>query len=239
MKYVILGNNSVSTYLHSKLNNENNKLFNMFDKDIHQTYNIIFCCNFIDKNIDKEILCKLQQHLLLFRNTKIILFSSTLIYNQNIIDQNEDDYDNLSIDSYGITCFIMEQWIALNFKDYHIIRLPLIFGINIIEKNILYDLFNKTNINNINPYDIYNWYCIDDLLLDIKYIIIRDLKIANLLSESITVFSIISYCFDYSITKEFLNYFPVNTKKIRYNSKYVVLKSNLHILNKMIDFFKS
>jgi hypothetical protein len=236
MNYGILGNNSVAAYLYNNLINQKQNV-SFFDTNIN--YDIIFCCNFIDKNIDKEILYKLQQILLpLLNTTRLILFSSMLIYNQSIIDQNEDDNDNLSIEFYAVNCFIMEQWIIWNFKNYHIIRLPFIFGTNINEKNILYDLLYQTNINNINPYDIYNWYCIDDLLLDVKYIIIRNLKIVNLLSESITVFSIISSCMDYDIIKQFLNYYPVNTKKIRYNSKYIIPKSKLHILNKMIDFFK-
>lgn len=236
MNYGILGNNSVATYLYNNLINQKQNV-SFFDTNIN--YDIIFCCYFIDKNIDKEILYKLQQILLpLLNTTRLILFSSMLIYNQSIIDQNEDDNDNLSTEFYAVNCFIMEQWIIWNFKNYHIIRLPFIFGININEKNILYDLLYQTNINNINPYDIYNWYCIDDLLLDVKYIIIRNLKIVNLLSESITVFSIISSCMDYDIIKQFLNYYPVNTQKIRYNSKYIIPKSKLYILNKMIDFFK-
>ena len=237
MKILIFGDNDIGNYLMNNLknyldvilyNDENDLLNNKFD--------IIFCCDFINKNICRHEIYNLQSTLIHLTYSKIILLSSTLIYDQSVLDHDENS-DLLSLDNtYSKNLFIIEQWIILNFNDYHIIRLPYIFCINIVEENFIYDLLNK-EYSNINPYDIYSWYCIDDLLFDIKYIIIRKIKLVNLISESITTFSIISSCFDFDIVKRFLEYNPINTIKIRYNSIYIKPKSKLHILNKMMDFF--
>ena len=236
MKILIFGNNDIGNYLMKILKNYSDVILYNIEIDLlNNKFDIIFCCNFIDKNICRDEIYNLQSILIHLVYCKIILLSSTLIYDQSVLDQDENS-DFLSLDIFSKNLFIIEQWIIWNFNDYHIIRLPYIFGTNIVEENFIYDLLNK-EYSNINPYDIYSWYCIDDLLFDIKYIIIRKIKLVNLISESITTFSIISSCFDFDIVNRFLEYNPINTKKIRYNSIYIKPKSKLHILNKMMDFF--
>jgi len=221
MKILIFGDNDIGNYLMNNLKNYSDViLYNVEIDLLNNKFDIIFCCDFINKNICRNEIYNLQSNLIHLTYSKIILLSSTLIYDQSVLDHDENS-DFLSLDdTYSKNLFIIEQWIILNFNDYHIIRLPYIFGINIVEDNF-----------------IYSWYCIDDLLFDIKYIIIIKIKLVNLISESITTFSIISSCFDFDIVKRFLEYNPINTRKIRYNSIYIKPKSKLHILNKMMDFF--
>lgn len=71
---------------------------------------------------------------------KLVLISTIDIYeNPNLVD--EDTLIEPSIEGYGRNRLYLENWVKENIKDYHIIRLPGLYGEN-IKKNFIYDLIN-------------------------------------------------------------------------------------------------
>lgn len=70
---------------------------------------------------------------------KIILISTVDVYND--LDGKDEDYiiDGSKLHSYGKNRYDLEQWVINNISDYHIIRLPAIYGIN-LKKNFVHDL---------------------------------------------------------------------------------------------------
>ena len=56
--------------------------------------------------------------------------------------KNEDYISNVNnLHTYGKNRFLLEKWVEQNVKDYHIVRLPAIYGNN-LKKNYIYDLIS-------------------------------------------------------------------------------------------------
>ncbi len=77
---------------------------------------------------------------------KLILISTVDVYD-NLDGVDEDHKINPeNLHTYGKNRYDLEQWVINHFNNYHILRLPAIYGKN-IKKNFIYDL-----INPIPPY---------------------------------------------------------------------------------------
>ncbi|MCQ4023116.1 MULTISPECIES: NAD(P)-dependent oxidoreductase [unclassified Ruminococcus] len=75
-------------------------------------------------------------------NPKRLVLISTIDVYKNPNGADEDvliDTDNLH--PYGLNRYRLEQWVSENIENYHIIRLPGLFGKN-IKKNFIFDLIN-------------------------------------------------------------------------------------------------
>lgn len=72
---------------------------------------------------------------------KLVLISSVDVYDD--LDGKDENYHIRSdrLNHYGKHRYMLEKWVKNNIDDYHIIRLPAIFGIN-LKKNFVYDLIN-------------------------------------------------------------------------------------------------
>lgn len=70
---------------------------------------------------------------------KLVLISTVDIY-KNPNEVNEDSQiDTEGLHPYGLNRHYLEEWVKENIKDYHIIRLPGLFGRN-IKKNFIFDI---------------------------------------------------------------------------------------------------
>lgn len=70
---------------------------------------------------------------------KLILISTVDIYkNPNEVNE-KSQIDTEGLLPYGMNRYYLEQWVKENIKDYHIIRLPGLFGQN-IKKNFIFDI---------------------------------------------------------------------------------------------------
>lgn len=90
---------------------------------------------------------------------KLVLISTTDVYDKTY-DVNElTSIGTNNFNTYGLDRFFLEQWVEQNIKDYMIVRLPALYGIN-LKKNFIFDLinlipamlnenkFNELNVNN-------------------------------------------------------------------------------------------
>ena len=165
---------------------------------------------------------------------KIILISTIDVYEKVDKEFNEDSLINFNENhTYGKNRFLFENYVKNNFDDYHIIRLPGLFGKG-LKKNIIYDLINNNNIEQIPYNSEFQWYYLDWLKKDIEIVLNNNIKICNFFTEPIHTKEIIKsfkkiYGKDYEFQIEHLG---LNTKKINYNtcSKF----SNLFGYNKYI-----
>ncbi|OPZ82977.1 MAG: hypothetical protein BWY74_04541 [Firmicutes bacterium ADurb.Bin419] len=72
---------------------------------------------------------------------KLVLISTVDVYNKITgVDENTP-IDTEGLHPYGKNRYSLEQWVVENLKDYHIIRLPGLFGSG-IKKNFVYDMIN-------------------------------------------------------------------------------------------------
>ncbi len=75
------------------------------------------------------------------RTKKLVLISTVDVYN-NPVNKNEDY--SLTHDgslSYGNNRLFLEQWVENNIDNYHIIRIPALYGHN-LKKNFIYDIIH-------------------------------------------------------------------------------------------------
>lgn len=176
----------------------------------------------------------LQDNLKQCTANTVVLISTIDIYSKDVMEQNEDD-EEITKEPYGKHRYMMEQWTQTNFKNTYIIRLPGIFGFG-LKKNIIFDLLNDNNVNQINPFSIFQWYYLEDLWEDIQHLLKTKNRLCNLFSEPIRVFDIISKCFPH-IENSFPEYDAVDKLTVKYNykSKYS-MRSKKDILHKLKKF---
>lgn len=72
---------------------------------------------------------------------KLVLISTVDVYED--LDGKDEDYviNPELLHAYGKNRYYLEQWVINNIKDYHIIRLPAIYGKN-LKKNFIHDLID-------------------------------------------------------------------------------------------------
>lgn len=83
---------------------------------------------------------------------KLVLVSTVDVY-EELKDRDEDDISKLChLNSYGKNRLKLENWVEREIEDYHILRLPAIYGRQ-IKKNFIYDM-----IHFVPPYlEEYRW----------------------------------------------------------------------------------
>ena len=90
---------------------------------------------------DMEIIEKAINNITKINPKEIVLISTIDVY-KNPIDVDEDsEIDTENLQPYGYNRYYLEKWVMENCNNYHIIRLPGLYGKN-IKKNFIYDLIN-------------------------------------------------------------------------------------------------
>lgn len=94
-----------------------------------------------DPDGDMDIINNAIENIKKINPKRLVLISTIDVYkNPNGADEDTDiDTDNLH--PYGLNRYRLEQWVQENIENYHIVRLPGLFGRN-IKKNFIFDLIN-------------------------------------------------------------------------------------------------
>jgi sugar phosphate isomerase/epimerase len=211
-----VGSNLLQFYNYDYFYNSKN-----FHEATNKTFDTIFFCGvpavkwLANKNPqeDIEIIHKIMNILNTVVVRKIILISTIDVYDENTNSEKNEDYDcNCNLSShYGRNRYLFEEYIKKTFTDYHIIRLPALFGKG-LKKNIIYDLIHNNQTQNIPIHSSFQWYDLNWLKKDIDLVIENKIKLCNLFTEPLQTLDIISL-FTYNNEK-----FDHN-KKLSYNLK--------------------
>lgn len=89
-------------------------------------------------NEDKILIEKAIENIKKINFNKLVLISTVDIY-PNPVDVDEDSIIDKNEQAYGRNRYYLENWIRDNINDYHILRLPALFGKN-LKKNFIYDM---------------------------------------------------------------------------------------------------
>ncbi len=98
---------------------------------------------------------------------KLVLISTVDVY-ANPVNVNESTpIDVNGLQAYGKNRYLLEEWVKENIDDYHIIRLPGLYGKN-LKKNYIYDIIKiipsmlkEEKIQELakkTPFDIFKYY---------------------------------------------------------------------------------
>lgn len=90
---------------------------------------------------DMKIIVNAIEQIKKINPKKLVLISTIDVYNNtnNVDELTDDKYENNQ--AYGKNRRYLEEWVENNINDYHIVRLPGLYGIN-IKKNFIYDMIN-------------------------------------------------------------------------------------------------
>jgi sugar phosphate isomerase/epimerase len=169
----------------------------------------------INKNPEKDIKnIELIINLLKTVNAKRIILISTIDVYENTDGEYDENHECTFKNNnyYGEHRYMFENFIKTQFKNYHIVRLPALFGDG-LKKNILYDLLNNNQIKNISTNTYFQWYNLDNIFYDIKRCIDNDIKIINLFSEPVETKQILNL-FKYEYIDNPTTYFKYDVKSI-------------------------
>lgn len=88
---------------------------------------------------DRQVIADAMKHIQRIRPRKLVLISTIDVYPNHGYGYEDDKPLEDALTVYGKNRLALEQWVENNVKDYHIIRLPGIYGAN-LKKNFIYDL---------------------------------------------------------------------------------------------------
>lgn len=90
---------------------------------------------------DRENIESAKKNISLINPKKIVLISTIDVYD-NLNETNEQSVIcERTLHIYGRHRYELEQWVERHCKDYHIVRIPAIYGEK-LKKNFVYDLIN-------------------------------------------------------------------------------------------------
>lgn len=149
---------------------------------------------------DTENITRIKEILLSITVDKFILISTIDIY--DIVNGKlEENYipNFISNHTYGKNRYLFENFVQITYPDYHILRLPALFGMG-LKKNIIFDLINNNQIEKIPINSKFQWYDLDWLFGDINRSILNNIRVINLFSEPLETLEIIKlFSYDISI----------------------------------------
>lgn len=189
---------------------------------------------------DLEVIQNLINSLKDVNAKKFVLISTIDAYDNPIGVDEDSDIDESKQNAYGKHRFMLENFVRENF-DYHIIRLPNLFG-NGLKKNIVYDFLNDNETYKIDSEGSYQWYNLDNIWKDIQKVIDNEIRTINFATEPCTVKELVKEAFDIDFDNTPSNNHPRYDFQTKYaelwDKKGKYLYSKEEILKDLKDFVR-
>lgn len=233
--------NKISKKNYLKINSKN--IYKLENK----SFNVIYCAAptgkkfLVNKNPNKDFknVVKLIEILKTVKCKKFVLISTIDIYQNKTNNINENYIPVKQVSkNYGGNRFFFEQFIKKKFENYHIIRLPNLFGDG-LKKNFIFDLIFREKIF-LNKKSIVQLFNLNKLNKYINWIIKKKIKCINLVSPPIKVIELSKLVksnvkvfsgkyYKYNITS-------IHARKFRKKINYIISESE--IKKDFLNFYK-
>lgn len=183
-----IGSNLKNEYLFKDYYNSKN-IKNIENRE----YDLIISCGNsslrwkANQNPEKDLKNIMQfiEHIKKVKTKKFVLISTIDVY-ENPCDVYEDsEFGNLEKNPYAKNRLYLENFIKSHFKDYLIIRLPIVYGHN-LKKNMIYDALNNHELEKVNTEAQVQVYNVKNLMKDIFIALKNNIKILNIATEPVT-----------------------------------------------------
>ena len=220
-------------------------------KNIHRiknkNFNVVYCAaptgkKFVaNKNPNKDFtnILKLIKILKTIKCKKFVLISTIDIYQNKTTNINEKYFPRKNkTRNYGANRFYLEVFVKENFENYHIIRLPNLFGKN-LKKNFIFDLLYNERVF-ISKNSLVQLFNLDKINFYIHKIIKKKIRYINLTSPPLKLVNICKIIKTYN--KKFsgklykYNVSSIHSPKFQKKSKYII--SENEIMNDLLKFYK-
>ena len=222
------------------------KNFQYFNsKNIHKirnkSFNAIYCAGthskiWLAKKKPKKDKKNIEN--LIFNLSKTKANNFFLISTCEVYGKQKETFENSKIEkntsyAYGNNRMKLEKFVKKNFKSYHILRLPIVYGKN-FSKNFIYDLINRKNLDQLNGNDKVQIYEVSNLTKHLSYIEKENITELNISSKPIKIEYISKKFFNIKLNKK-KNYRKINMKSLygKYDKHYFMSQ------NKTFDDLKN
>lgn len=133
---------------------------------------------------DLQAIQSLMDSLKTCTASKLVLISTVDVY-----PEPKDVDENTIIDEtlqhpYGKHRLLLEKFVSQHFVDFHILRLPALFGEG-LKKNYIFDLIHDQYLDHTHPMSEFQFYDMENLWSDITRVIDEDLPLINIATEPI------------------------------------------------------
>ena len=160
---------------------------------------IVVCCipavKWLANKYPEKDTCDIERIKDVFKTIhakKVTLVSTIDIYDNINNKSNENTHIQYEKNNtYGRNRFLFEEFIKVTFNDYHIIRLPALFGRG-LKKNIIYDLLNNHNVSDVPIHSTFQWYNLEWLNDDVMICKKNNIKECNLFTEPLETICIVN-----------------------------------------------
>ena len=175
---------------------------------------------------DKRNIDNLISNLRKVQAKKFFLISTCEVYGkQKKTFENSKIKKNKNY-AYGFNRLKLENFVEKNFKEYYILRLPIVYGKN-FSKNFLYDLIYKKNINKLNANDMVQIYNVDNLGKHLRWLEKKKISKLNISSKPLKIKNISEKFFKLKL-KPKKNPRKINIKSLygKYDKYYFLSQRN-------------
>lgn len=171
---------------------------------------------------------------------KFVLISTIDVYKETSNVDEDTFIDIEGLHGYGRNRVLVEKFVDNNFNDYHIIRLPAIYGKG-IKKNFVYDLLNNHCLHWTHKDSVFQFYHLKNLWRDIEVVLKNDIRVINFNSQPIKAEDLAWECFNQiftNITERKPWKYNVKSKYSCLFGKHEYMYTRNQVLNEMKEFIK-
>lgn len=149
---------------------------------------------------DLENIERLTQSVMQAEARRLVLISTVDVF-IHPVDVNEDSPTHADgLHAYGRHRLQLEELAAARF-DSLIVRLPALYGSG-LQKNAVFDLLNRNDVQKIDSRGVFQFYCIDRLWNDIERALDNELPLVHLVTEPVSISDVAREAFDIEFTNE-------------------------------------
>lgn len=135
---------------------------------------------------DLQIIQGLIAHLKTITCQTFILISTVDVFKTPIAVNEDTPIDETGLHAYGLHRRLLEKFVATQFPNYLIVRLPGLVGPG-LRKNVIFDLLNTNNLHAIESRNIFQFYPMVNLWYDIQVALQAKLPLIHLTATPISV----------------------------------------------------
>lgn len=165
---------------------------------------------------DRLAIDTLMASLSQVRAKLLVLISTIDVYKEPRGKDEDDLIDTNSLHAYGLHRFLLEQFVADNFLQHSIIRLPALFGKG-LKKNVIYDFLHDNNLEKIHAGSMFQFYDLDHLWQDINKAAENGISLLNVSTQPVSVQEIAKEVF----SRDFANHDAPGPVHYDIRSKFV------------------
>jgi hypothetical protein len=118
-----------------------------------------------------------------------VLISTVDVFKTPINVDEDTEVNESGLHAYGLHRRILEKFVAANFENHLIVRLPGLVGPG-LRKNVIFDFLNDNNLQAIDSRGIFQFYPMPNLWYDIQTALNAGLKLVHLTAEPVSVATI-------------------------------------------------